>query len=108
MDLKSFLEKAITDILDGIKAANKNSDYPIGLVRKIEDSKAIDFDIAVSAEDSQGENAGAGIKVLSFLDLGGGLESQQKNSSVSRIKFSVMVFPHKKADYSAGEYNDFV
>ena len=49
----------------------------------------IDFDIAVTAEDSESAKGGAGIKVVSLFNADGSLESQTANRSVSRMRFKL-------------------
>ena len=61
----------------------------------------ISFDIAVTASDKKESGASGGINVLS-LKLGGKLEGERFNETVSRIKFSVTValpstIPYTKA-----------
>ena len=53
----------------------------------------IDFDIAVTVDETDKTNAGAKISVLS-IGLGGGVETFSKTGTHSRIQFSVpIVFP---------------
>ncbi|MBX3506939.1 MAG: hypothetical protein KF895_15785 [Parvibaculum sp.] len=51
----------------------------------------VDFDIALTAEDSENSKFGGGIRVLSFLGADGERSDISKSSSVSRIKFRLPV-----------------
>lgn len=50
----------------------------------------IDFDIAVTAESSDNAKFGGGIKVVG-MHLGGDTSGENKNSNISRVKFSIPV-----------------
>ncbi|WP_420723446.1 hypothetical protein [Hwanghaeella sp. LZ110] len=47
----------------------------------------VDFDVAVTAEESDKAKAGGGITVATFFKAEAGIEEANKNASVSRIKF---------------------
>lgn len=49
----------------------------------------VDFNIAVSAEDSEAAKAGGGIRVVSIFSADGQVESQTSNTSVSRVRFQL-------------------
>jgi hypothetical protein len=88
MDLKDFIQKAINDITGAVDEANKNASRKITF-KKHEGKRTVEFDIAVTAENIGKDSVGAGIKVLSLIDLGGKTTSEIKNSIVSRITVGV-------------------
>ena len=51
----------------------------------------MEFDIAVSVEETGSKSGKAGIKVLQFAQAGGDLSKENKNSTVSRIQFGVHI-----------------
>jgi len=120
MELKDFISSTIEEISRGILGAdeqlkdtnaivsphdfriNSENSQAFGRTRKesvrYEDIgtrvvQKVDFDIAVTVDESGKANAGAKISVLS-IGLGGGVEKTTKSGTVSRIKFAVpVVFP---------------
>ena len=55
------------------------------------DDRTVEFDIAVTVEDSTSGSGRVGIKVFQLIEGGGEASKEVKNSSVSRIKFGVHV-----------------
>ena len=95
MNLQEFTTEAISSIVQAIKIADGTSDREVKL-SKLETSRTIEFDIAVSAtEKSEGDLHG-GIKVLSIIDAGGKNSKEITNSTVSRIHFGVNVNEYTK------------
>lgn len=62
----------------------------------------VDFDIAVSVNESNTDTIGGGLTVASFFSAGGNSENKNESSAVNRIKFRLpLVLPKtnsKKAD----------
>lgn len=90
MELKEFIKNALNDILTGVEEVR------VGAVRDIriegdKDKSAIEFEIAVTVENDNATKTGGSITVLSLLQTGGESMKENKNSSVSKIKFSVYV-----------------
>lgn len=103
MELKEFIEKSLSDICLGIKAAQNNTfeklgNYPIspafidGKPVYNKNIEKIEFDICVTtSENTKSSKVGNGnIKVVS-ASLSS--EEQAKMENISRIKFSVPFFP---------------
>ena len=90
MDLKEFVSKAITDIIQAVDKASENSVKEPELAAR-PDKRTIEFDIAVSAENTDTKSGKAGIRVLEFAEAGGNLSKETKNSTVSRIVFGIDV-----------------
>lgn len=51
----------------------------------------LEFDILVSAEESQNGNGKAELKVAGFLNIGGGIDDKSFNQNQNRIKFNIPV-----------------
>jgi len=119
MDLREFVAESLKEIIDGVKEAQSHAAEngaeicpPIGILssgaRDYLESQAteekvsfIDYDIAVTAEET-GEIGGGGkvsVKVASVFSAEGGGEGKvsEKASSISRLHFSLpVVWPIQK------------
>jgi hypothetical protein len=117
MNLKEFIQTTLTEISEGVKAAQasvtdtefnpavrpnqaSNSEALVRSGRFVDAIEhriiePVEFDVAVTAEEGErsGGKMSAGISVLS-ASFGGGSDS--RNSTVSRIKFSVLMKLPKK------------
>ncbi len=102
MDLKEFTKQTLVQIVEGVKEANEelktsnayityekmnNSSSP-SLFAKGLNVIAVDFDVAITATETEGVNGGAGLKVA-MLNLGGNSESKTENQTISRIKYTL-------------------
>ncbi len=59
----------------------------------------INFDIAISAQETSGKDGKVGVKVMSFLKADGSISSEAINGSVSRVNFKVPLrLPETGAD----------
>lgn len=85
MNLKSFVKRAIVDIVGAVEEAEKESGREIHFPTK--EGENIQFDVAVTAEDSG--KADAGIQILKIVK--GGMNSETKNSTTSRLSFSLLI-----------------
>lgn len=106
MELKEFISKSLTEIIDGVSEAQSyaktkgakinpadfnggsNSNFLLnngGLGQEIE------FDVAVNANETSDSKIGAGINVWG-VGIGGHSTAGQENSITSRIKFNILVF----------------
>lgn len=97
MQLKDFIKNSIKDITEAVSEIDSESQrnmYVSG-----QDSKSIEFDIAVSIEDSVNKSGRAGIKVYQITEGGGEVSKEIKNSSVSRLKFSIYVERFTKKEH---------
>lgn len=109
MDIKGFVEIALTQIIEGAISANESIKESGALisskdVRPLRESTTyntttgnlvnlIEFDIAVTVNEKDIAEGGAGIKVAG-LSIGGGLQKESVNQTISRIKFTVpLTFP---------------
>jgi len=104
MDIKEFVGSTLVQIIEGINDAkeklkdsgavisSKNVEGMRGgtLRNKITGDvvNLIDFDVAVSVNEKDAANGGAGINIAG-VQFGGQLQNETVNQSVSRIKFSI-------------------
>ena len=109
MDLKSFVRESLTQIVQGVAAAQKEAhklgaviDPPDGYNRRRE---SVEFDVAVTV--TEGSGSAARIGVLAGI-VGGKIEgsSQKQGSAAHHIKFAVSLFypesPTDNGQESAG------
>lgn len=104
MDIKDFVENTLLQIVQGVNSANeqlKDSGAIISSkdVRPLREGTTyntrtgdlvnlIEFDIAVTVNEKDTANGGAGIKIVG-ISIGGSLQNETSNQSISRIKFSI-------------------
>ncbi len=90
-ELRAFIGSTLSAIMDAVsdiqpsaqaKSAFGTGTYAFNVPREVS------FDIAVSAERSGSKKGGFEVKVLSF-GANAGADTANKNSTVSRIKFTV-------------------
>jgi hypothetical protein len=97
MDLKEFTKQALVQIVEGTKEADaiiKESNAHIHL--ECEDFTGtsypltnVDFDVAITATETEGANGGGGIKVMGVFNAGGEIKSRTENQTVSRVKYTI-------------------
>ena len=106
MDLKEFVAEAIIQIAEGIRTAQTKDTGAVifprmgysteakknlsGLLRDLREASNVRFDIAVTVSEQSGGEGKGGINVLG-VKIGGGVSSQDKNETVSRIIFDLPV-----------------
>lgn len=90
MDLKEFISNTITDIVSAIEETSGNLGRDVFL-NENEQIRTIEFDVAVSAENVIEGEGKSGVRVLQVVDIGGKVKKENKNSTVSRIRFGVHV-----------------
>ncbi len=88
MELKEFVKKVISDVVTAVDESNEAASREINLAQR-SDRRTIEFDVAVSAEETTTVDGKAGVRVLSFLEAGANAGTETKNSTVSRITFGV-------------------
>jgi hypothetical protein len=99
MDLKTFVSTTLVQIVEGVadairqvserKIAGAINPMPEDYLRG--QAKDVQFDVAVTVTDTSEGSAGAGIKVASFIEIGGKGSKATTSEAVSRIQFSVPV-----------------
>ena len=117
MELETFVKETIIQIVDGIIAAQKElkderevmvappikaSDGSTPILNTDESqcinrAWPIDFDVAVTVNEKEGESGGAAISVLGIGFFGAKKNQEDVHSTVSRIRFTVPVaWPHQR------------
>lgn len=90
MELKDFVKKVLVDLDSAVSEARgemqRNVHFSDG-----KEQRTVEFDIAVSIEEVDQKSGKAGVKVLQFAEAGGKLSRENKNSTVSRVKFGVRI-----------------
>jgi hypothetical protein len=114
VNLKEFVEETLTEILDGVREAQKkDGGDTVGALTSLAMSHGnvvsmgtrgflaiIEFDVSVAAEAGGGGKGGK--RVMSVGVEGGG---QYKSSETSRVKFSVPVVLPKGSDEGTRGFN---
>jgi hypothetical protein len=110
MELKEFVTAVLTEIIVGVKAAQRDAEHaregevnPLLSTQQGELQKqgrlvtrwgqlvqSVRFDVAVTAEEGKGTKGGIGI-FMGGVGLGSQGESKASQASVSRIQFEVPV-----------------
>lgn len=98
MELKEFIGKVISDIAEAVDSYCEGSNKDIYLAINKGKDRTIEFDIATSAENINAKTGKAGVKVLEYVEFGGNIEKESKNSTVTRIKFGVNISTHTKEE----------
>ena len=96
MELKEFVKKVLTDLVQAVEEARSPSPRDMHLFDK--ENKTVEFDIAVTVEDTDKASGKAGIRVLQFIETGGDVSKEIKNSTVSRVKFGVYIDTRTKEE----------
>lgn len=104
MDLKEFTKQTLIQIVEGAKEANdaiseSGASIPThNIAHKqnyiIEGHNChhvidVDFDVAITAIESEGSNGGASLKVASLINFGGEVDTKTENQTISRIKYTL-------------------
>jgi hypothetical protein len=102
MELKDFIKKVIADTVEAVDESSRVAVREVHLASRT-DRRTIEFDVAVSAEEKTTTEGKAGVRVLSFMEAGGNLGVESKNSTVSRITFGVDVSSMSKQEQRVQE-----
>lgn len=109
MDLKEFVAESLKEIVLGVREAqdgvmetdariapqikhvpgNESASYWATKDTK-EGFHTVVFDVAVAVQKNTGEK-GEGTLRIPYFSIGGGVESSQENSTVSRLKFELPI-----------------
>lgn len=90
MELKEFVKSVLIDVVDAVEEVRRESSRDMHL-DSAKEGRTVDFDIAVTVEDTTAGSGKAGIKVFQLIEGGGEISKAAKNATVSRIKFGVHV-----------------
>lgn len=115
MQLREFIKQVMTQIVDGVRDAqeqnggafvvpagdggHKYADHPRFAASARLKSTIVDFDVAITAEDADKVEGGAGVKVFS-IQFGAKGEASTKDTTVSRVQFAVpLLLPESKREW---------
>lgn len=99
MEIKEFVKKVISDIVEAVDEVSGSAQREVKLSSN-DKMRTLEFDLAVSVETKSEKSGSAGIKVLEFAEGGGKISKETTNSTVSRIQFGVHVDSWTKAQES--------
>lgn len=96
MELKEFIATTIKQVVEGVVDAQdymskERINAVVNAQRGARIDKTIEFDIAVTVNESSSTSAGGGITVASIINAGGKKQVESMEQSISRVKFSVDV-----------------
>ncbi len=105
MDLKEFTKETLLQIVQGVNEANSELEHHNAYIpnrtaktatrvfveneRYEADAIEVDFDVAVTATETEGTKGGGGIKVAQILLGGIEASSNTENQSISRVKYKI-------------------
>lgn len=92
VDLKTFVKEAVINIVRATEEVSEELSREVRLHRK--DYENIQFDVAVTVEDCKSKSGG--LQILQVLS--GDISNETKNSTVSRISFSLLVSSQTDAE----------
>jgi hypothetical protein len=97
MELKEFVKDVLIQLDQAVDEARASMSRDVSFVGT-ENQRVVEFDIAVTVESAAEKTGGGGIKVLELIKAEGKISSENKNSSVSRIKFGIRIDSVTKAE----------
>jgi hypothetical protein len=90
MDLKEFIENTIIQITDGLNAGHKYvTENKFGTGVDSTHMRRINFDIAVTVNESDKTGVGGKLSVANIVKIGSDKEIINNTSSYSRIQFHI-------------------
>lgn len=90
MNLQEFVKDVLVSLDKAVDDARASMNRSISFAYT-QDHRTVEFDIAVSVEETNAKSGKAGIRVLQLAEGGGELSQENKNASVSRIRFGVFI-----------------
>ena len=98
MELKEFVKKLIIDLDEAVSEANQTTKREIRFKGVQSTRTSLEFDVAVTVESSGEKKGGGQIKVWGLAEAGGTASSVSKNSTVSRVSFSIDIDSKTKTE----------
>ncbi len=102
MELKDFVKKVLVDLDVAVSEARGEMQREVRFTDG-KDQRTVEFDIAVSAEEINAAEGKTGVRVLQFAEAGGSMSKENKNSTVSRVKFGIRIDSMTKEEERALE-----
>jgi hypothetical protein len=97
VELKDFVKTVLTQIDAAVDEARAETSRDIRFSEK-DSKRTIEFDVAVSAENTDSKSGKAGVRVLEFVEGGGEISKENKSSTVSRITFGLRIESRTKEE----------
>ena len=97
MNIQEFVKSVLIDIDRAVEEARKEAKRHITF-SSTKDNRTVEFDIAVTVEERDSISGKAGVRVLSLIESGGEINKENKNSTISRIKFGVYISTMTKSE----------
>ena len=98
MELKEFVKKVIIDLDEAVSEANDKTKREVRFKGIKEQRTSLEFDVAVTAESTDSGEGGGEIKVWGIGQVGATGSKEQKNSTISRVSFSVDIAEYTKME----------
>ncbi len=90
MELKDFVKKVLVDLDSAVSEARSEMQRDVRFTDG-KDQRTVEFDIAVSVEETGSTEGKTSVRVLQFAEAGGSISKENKNSTVSRVKFGIRI-----------------
>jgi len=103
MDLKEFIKSVLVDINAGVDEARVLTSREI-MFTNSKDKRTVEFDIAVTVEETDAKSGKAGVRVLQLVEGGGEISKSAKNSTISRISFGLNIDSWTKEEQEKARY----
>lgn len=100
MDLKEFVKSVLVDINAGVDDARKVASRDISFDASKE-KRTVEFNVAVTVEENSTAGGKAGVRVLNFVEGGGSISKEARNSTVSHISFGLHIDSRTKEENRA-------
>ncbi|WKT60065.1 hypothetical protein Q2E61_14300 [Microbulbifer thermotolerans] len=110
MELKDFVKETLSQIAEGIEAAQESvrecggfvnpahrvdpkgsNDSHFGVLNNGQNIFLVDFDVSVTVVEDKGNEASAKLQVASLLKIGSGVETSSSNKATNKISFKVPI-----------------
>jgi hypothetical protein len=86
MEVKEFIKSITRSVVEAVQESSEELNHEMYITHS-PDNKSIEFDVAVTVENStKGE---AGINICNIVDIGG--KDEYKSSSIHRVKLSIYI-----------------
>ncbi len=102
MELKDFVKKILIDLDGAVTEARGEMQRDLHFSDG-KDKRTVEFNIAISVEETNAKSGKAGIKVLQYAEGGGSISKENKNATVSRVTFGVRIDSMTKDEMRALE-----
>ena len=96
MELKEFIKTVLKDVIEAVEESRE--EIKIGTICPDVHNQQVEFDIAVSTENTVQGGGKAKVNVMGLVEVGGDAGKAVTNTNVSRIKFHVSIAFSEKSN----------